>query len=239
MPRKQRNDTKQAATEAGKAAEHLADASRQLGQRPDGCRRQIAGAGDTPAIVRHPACARSRRAIGFWPPDTLAARIDRLAKAQDKVREAAGEQQRASGRPLAADAMSLAQKIDQAHRQAEADQAARKLAEGKADTALDAATRQQEAADQIAQVAEQAEARPQAPDKSTRQSDPLAEALHSAAHAASQAAKQTLDGNPAAATQRAEAARALDKAKQLAKSETKDAQRASGNPGPGRTKAGW
>ncbi len=152
--------------------------------------------------------------------------IERLAKAERAVREALVAQQRAAGRPAAADAMNLADKLRDAQaEQARADLAAQQLAEGKAASPLAMITSEQAVGEQSAKLAEAASKRPQAQaSRAAGKIDSLTESLQQASRAAVRAAKASLDGNQSAAdAARADAAKAIAQAIQQAAAEAADA----------------
>lgn len=162
-------------------------------------------------------------------PESMAERLQRLAQAEEKVRQAAAEQQRAAGRPEAARAMQLADGVRQAlELQRRADQAAESLADQPDSGPLEAIARQQQVAQAAQRLQEQAEDEPQ--DES--QPDALAEALNQAENAAAEAARDLLDAKPAKAQAARAAARdALQEALDLASAEARRAQDApSGLP---------
>jgi hypothetical protein len=114
-----------------------------------------------------------------------------LQGAIDKIHEAQTEQLRASGQGEAAVAAEFAQQVaEAAGLQSRANQAAGDVARGKANTPLEAATRQQEAGERAAELAKQTEG-------------DAAEQLDRASAAAAKAARETLSGDP----NRAKAAR--------------------------------
>lgn len=163
-------------------------------------------------------------------PESIAERLAQLKEAQEKVAEASAMQQKAAGRPEAAEAMTLAQKVaEAAERQADADQAAQDLAEGRANTPLDATAKQQEVADLSKDAKAAAAKRPEANKASDgTPSDELVQALDQAQKAAAEAARQTLDGNANQAETARQAAReALKNAGELAQAEAEAAAKAA------------
>lgn len=165
-------------------------------------------------------------------------RMERLAQAQKAVRDAQAAQERAAGRPAAADAMQMANALDDARAdQARAEQAAGQLAAGKSSSPLESITREQAVAEQTAKLAEAAGKRPQAQAaRNAGKSDPLQETLKEASRAATQAARSALDGKSPAQAQAArdQAKKALDKASQMA---AEEAQQAAQKPAAGRPDA--
>ncbi len=96
-------------------------------------------------------------------PESPAAALEKLNQAEQKVAQAAADQQRAEGKPQAAAALDLAAKIAEVqHDQQAADQAAHDLAQGKSDSSFDATTAEQKVAEAAADVNKEAAARPQA-----------------------------------------------------------------------------
>jgi hypothetical protein len=168
-------------------------------------------------------------------PESIAERLQELKNAQEKVADAAALQQKAAGRPEAAEAMTLAQKVAQAaERQVAADQAANDLAEGRANTPLDATAKQQEVADLAKDAKEVAAKRPEANKKSNpTPHDELVQSLDQAQKAAAEAARQTLDGNTnQAETARQAARQALKKAGEQAQAEAQAAAGAAPTRNP-------
>ncbi len=165
-------------------------------------------------------------------------RMERLAQAQRAVRDAQTAQERAAGKPAAADAMQMAQALDDARAdQARAEQAAQQLAAGKSASPLEAITREQAVAEQTAKLADAAGKRPQAhAARNAGKPDPLQESLKDASRAAAQAARSALDGKSPAQAQAArdQAKKALDKAAQIAADE---ARQAAQNPATGKPDA--
>ncbi|MCE9548470.1 MAG: hypothetical protein K8T25_23595 [Planctomycetia bacterium] len=157
----------------------------------------------------------------------LSAKLTQLADARRQVLAAEVDQLRAAGRTDMAEMRALSQKLDLARTaQNAADSEARRLAEGVANTPLDAAERQQASADALADLAKAAAARPAAQKEAAEgRDDPLAAVLRRAAEAAGAAATQTVDSGPRAAESLRQAAReAIEEAHRLAAAETQAAQ---------------
>jgi hypothetical protein len=220
---------------ASKAAEQTDMGASRLTEAAAELRKQIGQTASKLATVSkeqlgHVETARSAVEKSLAErPKSLAERIERLSEAEAKVDQAFSQQQRAAGRPGAAAAMELAEKIKQAMvSQQKANLAARTLAQGKANTPFDAATSQEQVAEQAGKLLEEAASRPAARQaKEDSKVDPLAEALQAARESASRAAQQTLDGRSA----QAEAARkqtraALKQAQELAAAEVEQAMTA-------------
>jgi hypothetical protein len=143
----------QVATSADEAAQKLVDAADQL-------RRKLrAAAGDLEKVASRQleAVAAVERKVNKDLADAsapLAARLAQLDEASHQVRTAAVEQLRAEGREEAAEAKGLEDQINALRAaQAAAEAEARRLAEGVANSPLEAAERQQAAADAIADLA--------------------------------------------------------------------------------------
>ncbi|MBS0263388.1 MAG: hypothetical protein JSS02_15710 [Planctomycetes bacterium] len=168
--------------------------------------------------------------------DSAGDQLKQLSAAEKAVREAQVSQQRASGRPEAADAMQLADAIaDAQEEQSRADEAARQLAAGKSSSPLETITREQSVAEKAGKLAEKAGKRPAAkPAMDAGKPDPLSESLKDAAQAANRAARAALDNDPAQAqASRDQARQALDRAAHLAAAETEQASQApAGEPDP-------
>jgi len=198
---------------ASELRKEIAKAAKELAKMADEQLKEIAG------VQKPLEVAIAKR------PESIAAKLSALADAAAKVGKAKQEQQRASGKPEAADAMDLSKKIAEAARdQAKAEQAADDVVAGKANTPLKATAKQQKVADAAEDLAKAAAERPAAKEGKT---DELADALNEAQQAAAEAAKNTLDGKEA----QAEAARnkanaALKKAGQIANAEAKQAKAA-------------
>jgi hypothetical protein len=222
--------------EAGEAAKSSAEAAAKLAQAAARLRQEIDQAAaalaaessrqlDKVSPVRE---AVDQALAGGEAP--LTERIDRLAQAERQVGAALTAQERAAGRPAAADAMQLAAALRDAQaEQAQADLAAQQAADGTSSAPLEAITREQRVADQSAKIAEAAGKRPQARDaRAGGKIDPLTESAQNAARAATRAARAALDGNAdEAAAARAEADKALAEAAQMA---DREAEAAAGGP---------
>jgi hypothetical protein len=233
-----KSQAQEAAQSAASAAKKLAAAAADLRKQVGQSAQQLAELSRQQLKELSPV----RQAVDVAlakAPQGLTERIEQLEQAAAKVREALAEQLRAAGNPQAADAMKLAQRIATAQAmQSAADRAAAELAAGKAQTPLDAATRQQQVADEASQIAEAAAAaRDQVKAAQAQgQHDALHQALEQAQKAATDAAKATLDGdasNAQAARQSAKAA--LDQARDLALAEAAKAMQ--GPPGKPSAKA--
>lgn len=156
----------------------------------------------------------------------ISEKMQRLAAAEKAVREAQVAQQRAAGRPAAADAMQMADTLREAQgEQARADQAAQQLASGKLSSPLETITREQSVAEKSAKMAEAAAKRPGAQAaQAAGKPDPLAESLRDASRAASRAARAALDNDQTQAqASRDQARQALDRAAHLASAEAEQA----------------
>jgi hypothetical protein len=155
--------------------------------------------------------------------DSVGQKLERLAQAEDKVAEAAAQQQRAAGRPEAAETRQLAHKI------------ARALElQDRADQAVETA-KPNVPADRAAAVVQQHEVAQAAQDlahKAAQRDSPLAKALADAQKAADQAAQELAEKSQAdAKSQRAAARQALEQARQLATAAAhKAAQAPAGRP---------
>lgn len=151
------------------------------------------------------------------PTVSLAEQMAQLQAAQKKTAEAARQQQQASGRPEAAQAMALTEQIAEAQAaQQIADNAAEDLANGAAATPLKASAQQQAVAEMAEAAANQAA------------STELKSALKTAQAAASKAAKDLFDGKIAAAQDaQKQADAALDQAAQLAQAAAQSAMQAA------------
>jgi hypothetical protein len=168
---------------------------------------------------------------------SVADRIQKLAEARSKVADAFIEQQRAEGRPEAAEAMNLARRIDEAQAtQDSADQAAQDVESGAAATPLEAATKQLSVSDLAQKLAQEAKDRPQGKAaQAENKPDPLTAALEQAQQAGAEAARQALDGNSEAAdAARKQARDALAEALETAVAEADQAAAAepTGAPDP-------
>ena len=247
----------EASRQADQAAEKLSEAAAEI-------RQEIARTAEELAAVTGQQLQQATDALEAVEssienrPESMAQRLNRLAKAAEKVQQAALEQHRAAGRPEAARAMELADEIRDALRlQDEADRAAQTLTSQDNATPLEAIARQQAVADAAGQLAErtappptdQAEGEPvdegepmvdlpegddpssDAP-QSADESDPLTEALQQAEEAAADAATNILDGNLSEAQEaRAEAREALQEALEVATAQVDQASEApAGEP---------
>jgi len=216
----------QVATSADEAAQKLVDAADQLR------RRLRAAAGDLEKVAARQleAVASVERKVNKDLADAsapLAARLAQLDEASNQIRAAAVEQLRAEGRDEAAEAKGLEDKINALRAaQAAAEAEARRLAEGIANSPLEAAERQQAAADAIADLATKRASHPAAQAASAQgKPDAVGEALRRAAEAAKAAATQTIDGGPAASESlRQQAKEALDDAQRAAQAESTAAE---------------
>ncbi|MGE5191161.1 MAG: hypothetical protein ACM3U2_01585, partial [Deltaproteobacteria bacterium] len=236
---KPRESSRSAAKEGGKsaagAAEKLARAAAQLRSQIDKTAEGLVAESsqqlEKAAPVREAVDDALARAEA-----PLSDRIDRLVKAERSVRDAQAAQERAAGRPAAADAMQMADAIRDAQaEQARADVAAQQFAEGKSSSPLESINREQSVAEQAAKLAEAAGKRPEAQRaRAAGKSDPLTESLQKATRAATRAAKSTLDGNrPQAGAARAEARQALAQAAEKVGGEADAASKSAiGKPDP-------
>lgn len=217
-----------AAEQARSAAEKMAGAAEQLRGEIAARASQLAQESQRQLAEVTPARQATEQAAAI-PENSPAKRLERLAEAEEQVRRATIEQQRAAGRADVATAMELRHQIDQARqRQAEAQQAAED-ADMSGDSPLNAAARQQQAAEAASKASEAAESRPMAlAAKDAGQRDPLSDALREAEQRANQAAKAALAGKRGEAqVARRQAQQALDEATQLAEAE---ARRAASTP---------
>ena len=212
---------KQAAQNAGEAASELASAAQEL-------RNEIAETAKQLAQLSEQQLAQvkdAQAAVDDTIKETeksVADRVQKLSEARNEVAKAYIEQQRAEGRPEAANAMELARKIAEAQAvQNSADKAADDVESGAAATPLEAATRQLSVSDLAQQLKKEATERPQArAAQDENKPDPLATALQQAQQAGAEAARQALDGNSEAAEAAREQAReALAKALEAAVAE--------------------
>jgi hypothetical protein len=222
-----------AATAAKTAADHLSKAASDMRDAAGKAADRLATESARQLEKVSPARASVDKALSETDR-ALDEQISRLNEAAGRVREAQAEQMRASGRPDAADALQIAGQIENLNRQqGEADDAARKLAEGRSTSPLDAVTRQQAVAERATRLAEEAAKRPAAQRaRSQAQADPVADALRRAAGAAIAAAKSELDGNKSqSAAARAQVRSELQRAQAAAASEARAAATAkAGRP---------
>ena len=235
--------SKPAAAEAARQADQAAE---KLAQAADEIRRQIGRAAEDLAALagkQLEQATEARQAVENVVenrPESLAERLQRLAQAEEKVRRAAAEQQRAAGRPEAAEAMELAAGIQRAvELQNQADRAAQAAEDRPDASALEAIAKQQDvaqAADRLAQQAaaerrqdqaQQQDEPHQSPSEpsdegteadSQQQPNALTEALERAEQAAGEAARELLDARPdQAQAARMQTREALEQALELAK----------------------
>jgi hypothetical protein len=168
------------------------------------------------------------------PNESVAEKIAKIEAAEQRVREAQMAQQKAAGRPEAAEAMATEQKVAElARKQDAASDMADDVAEGKTGSPVDAAQAQRQVADAAAELAQQAADRPAAQQaRAEGKPDELAEALDRAQRAAEKAAEATLGGNDEAAEMaRAQAEQALNEAAEVAAAETQAAaEKPAGQP---------
>lgn len=166
-------------------------------------------------------------------------RLQRLAQAEEKVREATAEQERAAGRPEVARAMELARDLERALKlQDQADRAAKPFDES-GQRPSEAVSKQQEVAKLAGDLAKRAAEAGRQPSQNPSQSQPktnepqsqpspLAQTLAEAEHAAREAAKDLAEAKPAEAqAAQKETRQALEQARELA---TAEAQRAAEAP---------
>ena len=212
---------------AAKAADQAAAAARGLGQAAANLRGKIAEAArqladESGRQAEKVGAVREsvERALAKADPPA-AERLMRLSAARQQVRTAQAEQQRAAGRPQAAAAMQLADRIEAADDGQSAAGSAAQRSQNSAPAAAEATRAQQAAAEQAAKLAETA--REQA-ENAAKQGTPTAEAsgkiaatLQAAAEASAKATQSQRDGRPAEATQARQAAgAALRQARELA-----------------------
>ena len=155
--------------------------------------------------------------------DSVGQKLERLAQAEDKVAEASAQQQRAAGRPEAAQARQLAHKIARAlELQDQADQAVETAKPNAPAERAAAVVKQHEVARAAEELAHEA----------PPHDDPLTKALSAAQKAADHAAQQLAEKNQAdAKPQRTAAHKALEQARQLAAAAArKAAQAPAGKP---------
>ncbi len=151
-------------------------------------------------------------------PASLADQLEKVEAAQSLVQQAQAKQNVAQGKQALGKAQEKLAALDRAlSRQTEADQAAEDVAQGRANSPLDAAVRQQRAAEEVAKAA----------------TDPMADpALAQAKQQAETAARQLLDGNQRGAKQsRRDVRKALEEAKKNAQQQVAQAaQEPAGQP---------
>jgi hypothetical protein len=226
---------KEAARAAAGAAEKLAEAAAQLRKQIDKTAAGLIAESDRQLEKVNPVRDALDEALAKAEAPA-SERMDRLAKAERTVRDAQAAQERAAGRPAAADARQMTDAIRDAQAdQDHADLAARQFAEGKSPSPLEAISREQSVAEQTAKLAEAASKRAEAQKSRTAgKPDPLTEALQQASRAATRAAKSTLDGNrPQADAARGEARQALAQAASNAAEEAEAAAKVPpGKPDP-------
>tara|TARA_R110002072_G_scaffold155657_2_gene306007 strand:+ start:15711 stop:20147 length:4437 start_codon:yes stop_codon:yes gene_type:complete len=191
---------KQAAQSAGEAASELASAARELRNEIAETAKQLAQLSEKQLAQVKDAQAAVDDTIR-QTEKSVADRLQKLAQARNEVAKAFTEQQRAEGRPEAANAMELAQKIAEAlAMQNSADNAADDVESGAAATPLEAATRQLGVSDLAQQIGKEATERPQAKAaQEENKPDALANALRQAQQAGAEAARKALDGDSKAA----------------------------------------
>jgi hypothetical protein len=145
----------------------LADAKRQqlaqsiaelaaAGQSTDQAAQQLAQLADQQVQAARQAQEAVENVIAAQP-ESMEKRMERLTEAEEKVRQAATDQQRAAGRPEAAQAMDLAAGIRKAlEKQDAADRAAETLGKRPEASPLDAVVKQQDVSQAAAELAKQA-----------------------------------------------------------------------------------
>ncbi|MFC1596805.1 hypothetical protein ACFL5Q_02555 [Planctomycetota bacterium] len=233
----------QAAQQADQAAEMLAKAADEIRSEIGRTAQELAALSGEQFDEATQARQAVEAAIDSRP-ESMAERLQRLARAEQKVRQAAAEQERAAGRPEAARAMDLADGVRETlELQRRADRSAESLADRPDTGPLEAIARQQDVAQAADRLQEQAarerqpdqEEPPETQDKPQEapqdapqpQPDALAEALDRAEGAAAEAARDLLDAKPAEARAARSAAReALQQAFELASAEAQRAQEA-------------
>ena len=219
----------EAAAQAQQAAEKLAQAADKLRQRIAQTAQRLAELADHQLQQVQQAEQAVENAIAARP-ESIGQRLDRLDRAEEMVRQAASDQQRAAGRPEAAKAMDLVAGIERAlAMQGEADRAAQALADRPATSPLGAISKQQQVAQAADELAKQAAKEPQGEPASSK---PIAEALQNAEQSARGAAKDLMDAKREEAGQaRSETRRSLEEALKLAKqAERKAAEVPAGPP---------
>jgi hypothetical protein len=222
----------EAAKAADSAQQKLTDAARKL-------RNEVAAGADRLAAesARQEAQARSAREAAEQTleaaGDAASEPIDRLAGAGKKIERALADQQRAAGRPQAAEALELAEAVREAlSQQQAAASAARQYEQGEGTSRREAIAAQQTAADNAAKAAsaarEQAERNTGRRDqKSAAAAAQIASSLGQAARSAERAAQAQLEGRSAdAAAERNAAAEALQQARTQAGAAADSAARA-------------
>ncbi len=191
---------KQAAQSAGEAASELASAAQELRNEIAETAKQLAQLSEKQLAQVKDAQAAVDDTIK-QTEKSVADRLQKLAQARNEVAKAYTEQQRAEGRPEAANAMELAQKIAEAlAMQKSADNAADDVEAGVAATPLEAATTQLGVSDLAQQIRKEAASRPQAKAaQEENKPDALGNALRQAQQAGAEAARKALDGDSKAA----------------------------------------
>ncbi|MCE9555672.1 MAG: hypothetical protein K8T91_20170 [Planctomycetes bacterium] len=231
--------TDDARKSAGQVASSADEAAKKLVESADLLRRRLrAAAGDLEKVAASQLAAVTavERKVSRDLADAntpLAARLAQLDEAGNQVRAASVEQLRAEGREEAAEAKALEDKINSLRAaQAAAEAEARRLAEGVANSPLEAAERQQAAADAIAELANKSASRPAAAAATAQgRPDAVQAALKRAAEAAKAAAEQTVDGGPAATESlRQQAREALDEAQRAVQAEETAAEAKAAAP---------
>ncbi len=212
-----RNAAQQANTAAQKLAAAAAALRRQAAAKAQGLAREA----DKQLATLRPAMQAVDQAAAAPMGNNGEAQLA-LAAAEQALDRAEAEQLRAAGKNEAAAARELADKIEQAQAmQQSAAAAAADHQQGRAETPLEAVTRQQQTADEVERLAQQAAARPKAQAAAAElRPDALAEKLAAARKNAQAAAKLTLDGKePEAKQARGDTDRALEEAAAMAKAE--------------------
>lgn len=219
---------KQAAQTAGEAASELTSAAQELRDEIAKTANQLAQLSEEQLAKVKDAQTAVDNTINE-AEKSVADRLQKLSEARSEVAKAFTEQQRAEGRPEAADAMELARKIAEAQAvQNSADKAAEDVVSGVAATPLEAATKQLSVSDLAQQLGQESKNRPQAEAvRAENKPDLLSAALQKAQQAGAEAARQTLDGNSEAAeAARHQAREALTTALEAAVAEADKAAKA-------------
>jgi hypothetical protein len=171
-------------------------------------------------------------------------RLQRLAQAEEKVREATAEQERAAGRPEVARAMELARDLERALKLQDQADRATKPSDVSGQRPSEAVSKQQEVAKLAGDLAKRAAEVGQQPSQDPSQSQPqkaneplsspLAQTLAQAERAAREAAKELAEAKPAEAqTAQKETRQALEQAREMVSSEAQRAAEApKGVPNP-------
>ncbi|MCC9609517.1 hypothetical protein LOC68_04820 [Blastopirellula sp. JC732] len=195
-------DLNEAAEGAKSASESLKQAAAQLRKEAGQAAQELAEMTGQQLAQTSAAKEAVKQSLDNAPSGD---NLEQLQAAQEKIAEAQMEQMKAEGKTAAAEAQQLAQEIGKiAEMQQQANAAAAELNQGKANSPVDAAAKQQQVSDQAEMLAQEADGG-------------IAEALQNAEKAAATAAKETLSGDPnKAAAAREEAAAQLASAQRKA-----------------------